>query len=146
LTCATGWPSSALPASRSWTGGKGVHVVVPLEPAAEWPEVREFARSFCAGLAGAEPDRFTVALPKAKRRGRIFLDYLRNQRTSTAILPFSARARPGAPVAAPVSWEELETIESPRAFSIADADRLKRRAPVLVGWGITAQRLPLKGK
>ncbi|HEY0413232.1 MAG TPA: DNA ligase D [Allosphingosinicella sp.] len=124
------------------TGGKGIHVVVPLEPAAEWPEVREFARSFCAGLAEAEPERFTVALPKAKRKGRIFLDYLRNQRTSTAILPYSARARPGAPVAAPVSWKELARVDNPRAFGIADVRELKRRAPALAGWGIADQRLP----
>jgi bifunctional non-homologous end joining protein LigD len=62
------------------SGGKGIHVVVPLVPSAEWPEVRTFAHEFCKTLSEAEPERFTVALPRAERRGRIFLDYLRNQR------------------------------------------------------------------
>ena len=75
------------------TGGKGMHVVVPLLPEAEWAQVREFAKAFCTALAEADPARFTVALRKEQRRGRIFLDYLRNQRTATAILPYSARAR-----------------------------------------------------
>ena len=75
------------------TGGKGIHVVVPLAPEAGWAEVREFAKSFCTALAEADPDRFTVALPKSSAAGRIFLDFLRNQRTATAILPYSARAR-----------------------------------------------------
>lgn len=76
------------------SGGKGIHIVVPLEPVAEWDQVREFAKSFCTALAEAAPDKFTVALPKPQRRGRIFLDFLRNQRTATAIQPYSARARP----------------------------------------------------
>ena len=77
------------------TGGKGIHVVVPITPAAEWPQVREFAKLFCSVLAEASPKRFTVALPKGRRRGRIFLDFLRNQRTATAILPLfrSSEAR-----------------------------------------------------
>jgi bifunctional non-homologous end joining protein LigD len=124
------------------TGGKGIHVVVPLTPAAQWPEVREFARAFCAALAGAEPERFTVALPKAQRKGRIFLDYLRNQRTATAIMPYSVRARPGAPVAAPVRWEEMETIDDPRRFTAADAGLLLKRARRLSGWGKAEQVLP----
>ena len=83
------------------SGGKGIHVVVPLEARAEWDEVREFAKSFCTALAETAPHRFTVALPKPQRRGRIFLDFLRNQRAATAIMPYSARARPGMPVATP---------------------------------------------
>ena len=78
------------------TGGKGVHVVVPIVPEMPWAGVREFANAFCAAFAEADPERFTVALRKDQRRGRIFLDYLRNQRTATAILPYSARARDGA--------------------------------------------------
>jgi|SRR4051794_36463320 len=126
------------------TGGKGIHVVVPVFAEAEWPQVREFAKSFCTALAEAAPDRFTVALPKKARRGRIFLDFLRNQRAATAILPYSARARSGMPVAAPVSWDELSAIDRPDAFTIGDvASLLKRaRSRELKGWGRTGQRLP----
>jgi DNA ligase D-like protein (predicted polymerase) len=132
---------------RSWpllSGGKGVHVVVPLEPEAEWEAVRAFAHRICAGLAKAEPALYTVALPKAERRGRIFLDYLRNQRTATAILPWSLRARAGAPVAAPVSWGELGEMPGASVFTIADAALLLRRgrSRALKGWGKVRQRLP----
>jgi bifunctional non-homologous end joining protein LigD len=126
------------------SGGKGIHIVVPLEPEAEWSEVREFARSFCATLAKADPARFTVALPKKERRGRIFLDFLRNQRTATAIMPWSARARSRMPVAAPVDWDELVDIERSDAFTIADAEQLLKRArsSELRSWGAADQRLP----
>ena len=125
------------------SGGKGIHVVVPLIPQAEWPQVRSFAHSFCSALAQLQPDRFTVALPKKERRGRIFLDYLRNQRTATAILPYSARARPGTPVAAPVTWRELSKIEGAGKFTVRDVDRLAKRATSksLVGWGRAEQLL-----
>jgi bifunctional non-homologous end joining protein LigD len=126
------------------TGGKGVHVVVPLVPERVWPDVRAFAKAFCTALADADPARFTVALPKEQRRGRIFLDFLRNQRTATAILPYSARARVGSPVAAPVSWDELKRIERADHFSIIDAAKLLRRADqrALRGWGTAEQKLP----
>src|SRR5690242_17740248 len=126
------------------SGGKGIHVVVPLEPVAEWPEVGEFAKSFCIALADAAPERYTVALPKKERRGRIFLDFLRNHRTATAIMPYSARARPGMPVAAPVTWQELEDIDRSDAFTIADAEQLLKRARSrnLKGWAMNPQRLP----
>jgi bifunctional non-homologous end joining protein LigD len=126
------------------TGGKGIHIVVPLEAAAEWDELREFAKAFCTTLAEAAPERFTVALPKAQRRGRIFLDFLRNQRTATAIQPYSARARAGMPVAAPVDWGELQEIDRADAFSIADVEQLLKRANSrkLKNWGAGAQRLP----
>ncbi|NUQ18443.1 MAG: hypothetical protein HOP95_08340 [Sphingomonas sp.] len=124
------------------TGGKGVHVVVPLVPKAEWAEVREFAKLFCTALADGVPSRFTVALRKDQRRGRIFLDYLRNQRTATAIMPYSARARDGAPVAAPVTWNELEKIERADAFTIADAKELLKRARKLKSWARAKQELP----
>ena len=129
------------------SGGKGIHVVVPLEPAAEWGEVREFAKSFCVALAQADPERFTVALPKKERRGRIFLDFLRNQRTATAIMPYSARARSGMPVATPVDWHELQEIEGSDAFTIADVETLLKRSRSgrLKKWGMARQRLPRLG-
>ena len=127
------------------SGGKGIHIVVPLTPSARWDKVREFAKALCAALAEADPKRFTVALPKKERRGRIFLDFLRNQRTATAIMPYSARARAGMPVAAPVTWEELASIERSDAFTIADAAELLKRAKSrkLRGWGVTQQALPV---
>ena len=126
------------------SGGKGIHVVVPIEPVAEWPQVRGFAKDFCTALATAAPDRFTVALPKKERRGRIFLDFLRNQRAATAVMPYSARARSGAPVAAPITWDELPDFETAAAFTIGDVARLLERARgnSLKGWGQSAQRLP----
>ncbi|HEY5712210.1 MAG TPA: DNA ligase D [Allosphingosinicella sp.] len=126
------------------TGGKGVHVIVPLTPKAKWPEVKDFAQRFALALAENEPERFTAALSKAKRTGRIFIDYLRNQRGSTAIMPYSARAREGAPVAAPINWEELDEMESGGRFTVRDADLLLDRAASrpLQGWGEAAQLLP----
>ncbi len=126
------------------TGGKGVHLVVPLAPRAQWPEVKSFAERFARALAQAEPDRFTANLKKASRKGKIFIDYLRNQRGSTAVLPYVARARPGAPVAVPVTWSELRDIESAQQWSVRDADALIERAGSrsLSGWGESAQTLP----
>ncbi|WP_188053073.1 DNA ligase D [Sphingosinithalassobacter sp. CS137] len=126
------------------TGGKGVHLVVPLIPKAEWPDVKSFAERFARALAQAEPDRFTANLKKASRTGRIFIDYLRNQRGATAVLPYVARARPGAPVSAPISWSELRDLDGPQRFSVADADTLVDRATsrALAGWGEASQELP----
>ena len=126
------------------SGGKGVHVVVPLTPDHDWELHKDFARRFAEALSTAQPDRFVATMSKAKRKGRIFIDWLRNQRGSTAILPYSARARPGAPVAVPIDWGELEGLENANSFSIGDADELLARAQrkELAGWGFTAQKLP----
>ncbi len=126
------------------TGGKGLHVIVPLTPDAEWPEVKDFAQRFCVALATAEPERFTANMAKAKRKGRIFLDYLRNQRGATAIMPYSARTRSGAPVAAPIAWDELDGYESGAAFHVGDAQKLIERSASreLQGWGVASQPLP----
>jgi bifunctional non-homologous end joining protein LigD len=126
------------------TGGKGIHVVVPVRPEADWGRVRDFTRQFATALAEADASRFTVALPKPRRRGKIFLDFLRNHRTATAIMPYSARARPGMPVAAPINWDELDDFDGSDAFSIADVETLIQRSgsPDLKGWGVADQRLP----
>lgn len=126
------------------TGGKGVHIIVPLTPEAEWPAVKDFADRFARALAAAEPERFTATMSKAKRKGRIFLDWLRNQRGSTAIMPYSARARSGAPVAVPVTWNELRDLEGANIYHVTDADTLIERAndKALAGWGAAAQVLP----
>jgi bifunctional non-homologous end joining protein LigD len=126
------------------TGGKGVHVIAPLTPRAEWPQVKDFALRLAQAVAQNDPKRFTSALPKAQRRGRIFVDYLRNQRGATAVVPYSARARAGAPITAPISWTEMKTIETPARFHIGDGPELLRRAAskALIGWGRAEQVLP----
>ena len=126
------------------TGGKGVHVVAPLTPKAEWPEVKDFARRLAMAVAQINPEKFTAALPKAQRKGRIFVDYLRNQRGATAVMPYSVRARPEAPLAAPITWKEMETIDKPSHWHVGDAAELVRRAgsKALAGWGRADQVLP----
>ncbi|MEE4210016.1 MAG: DNA ligase D [Parvularcula sp.] len=126
------------------SGGKGVHVVVPLQVGHDWETHKDFARRFAEALSIAEPERFTAKMSKAKRKGRIFIDWLRNQRGSTAILPYSARARSGAPVAVPIAWNELPNMKDAKPFSIDDADRLVTRATSksLHGWGFANQELP----
>ncbi|MFN3671252.1 MAG: DNA ligase D [Bosea sp. (in: a-proteobacteria)] len=104
---------------KSWlksSGGKGYHVVLPLKPKADWARVKGFARDFAQALEQAEPKLYTAKLAKAARKGRIFVDYLRNGRGATAIAPYSTRARKGAPVSMPILWEELEAGIAPDAF------------------------------
>jgi bifunctional non-homologous end joining protein LigD len=126
------------------TGGKGIHVIAPLDAKTDWPKVKSFAERFSRAIAEAEPDMFTANIRKNQRKGRIFLDWLRNQRGATAVMPYSARAREGAPVAAPIAWEELDQYKSGAAFTIRDADELLKRASskLLAGWGEAKQRLP----
>lgn len=126
------------------TGGKGVHVIAPLTPSAEWPVVKDFSHRFALALAQAEPARFTAALAKAKRTGRIFIDYLRNQRGATAVMPYSARAREFAPIAVPVTWEELRDLDKPSHWHMSDGAEMVKRAASknLVHWGRADQILP----
>ncbi|WP_442680820.1 DNA ligase D [Sphingomonas sp. ASY06-1R] len=126
------------------SGGKGVHVVAPLDASRDWVAVKDFANRFSKAISQAHPERFTANMKKVERRGRIFLDWLRNQRGATAVLPYTARARPNAPVAAPVTWAELEDIDAAGHFTIADAETLLKRAGSrdLQGWCGAKQRLP----
>lgn len=126
------------------TGGKGVHIIAPLTPSAEWPVVKDFAHRFALALGQAEPDRFTAALAKAKRTGKIFVDYLRNQRGATAVMPYSARSRSFAPIAVPITWEELRTIDTPAHWHIGDGAEMLKRAGSkdLAHWGRADQLLP----
>ncbi len=126
------------------SGGKGIHVVVPLDSSKDWPTVKSFADRFSRAIAEAEPKMFTANIRKVERKGRIFLDWLRNQRGATAVMPYSARAREGAPLAAPVAWEELDRYDSGHHFSIRDARELLDRAASkrLAGWGKAKQALP----
>jgi len=98
------------------TGGKGVHLVVPIGPRAGWDEARAFARAVVDALVARSPDLYLAKAAKSARRGRIFLDYLRNARGASAICPFSTRARPGAPVATPVAWSEVGARLDPHKF------------------------------
>ncbi len=126
------------------TGGKGIHVIAPLDQSADWEAVSSFAERFSRAVAEAEPEMFTANMRKVQRKGRIFLDWLRNQRGSTAVLPYSARAREGAPVAAPIAWKELDDYEGGNAFTIRELDLLIDRSDEkwLVGWGKAKQALP----
>ncbi len=110
-----------LPSWAMLTGGKGIHIVTPLQRRTSWDSLRIFAQLFATLAAQKEPERFTSRLSKRARSGRIFIDWLRNERGATAIAPFSVRARPGAPVAVPVSWEELPKLSKADAFSIQTA-------------------------
>ncbi len=110
-----------LPSWPMVTGGKGVHVVVPLARVASTETVELFAKLFATRLAQQVPDRFTSMLAKKKRVGRIFVDWLRNQQQATAVCPWSLRARPGAPVAVPVEWDELAALERANVFGVEAA-------------------------
>jgi bifunctional non-homologous end joining protein LigD len=115
---------------KSWpllSGGKGVHVVLPLDGSQEYAETEPFAKGFAQALAAHQPERFVAVMSKQRRKGRIFVDWLRNKRSATAILPWSLRARPGATVAVPLSWDGLAKVKSAGAFDIRSA--AKQRDP-----------------
>jgi bifunctional non-homologous end joining protein LigD len=105
------------------TGGKGIHVIVPLSRGHSWDEHRNFAEALARLMAEEQPERYTAVMSKAKRRGKIFVDYLRNQRGATAIAPFSSRARKGAPIAWPISWAQLGRLENAHPASVDSQPR-----------------------
>lgn len=109
------------------SGGKGVHVVVPLQPRATWEQAKAFSEAFAQAMAAHAPERYVATMSKAKRNGVIFIDWLRNARGATSVCSWSLRARPGAGVAVPLRWEELGRVSAPDAFPLAKAlQRAKR--------------------
>src|SRR4051812_18536625 len=126
------------------TGGRGLHVVVPLTPRADWSECLAFARAIADALTRRDPSTFTTRFAKAGRDDKILIDYLRNNRTNTSIAAYSTRARPNAPVSVPLAWSELSPARRPERFTLATVpDRLARlRAdPWKASWTI-AQTIP----
>ena len=125
------------------TGGKGLHVHVPVKPTQDWGQVKGFAKALVSILEKEEPSLYTTELSTAKRRGKIFLDYLRNGYGATAILPYSLRAKPDAPVALPVTWRELEKLEGADGFTMKEVEKkLKRARDPWKGYFETRQALP----
>ena len=100
------------------TGGRGLHVVVPLAPHADWAQCLEFSRALSERFEAAQPDLYTTAFAKAGRARKILIDYLRNNRTNTSIAAYSTRARAGAPVSVPLTWDELRTSVRPESFTV----------------------------
>ncbi|MDR3386068.1 MAG: DNA ligase D [Rudaea sp.] len=109
------------------TGGKGLHVVVPLRPPSPWTQAKDFAHAFASSLAESRPDEFIAVATKNRRGGKIFVDYLRNTRGATSVASYSLRARPGAPVAVPLDWKELSRIRGGAAFDIRSVPKRLRR-------------------
>jgi bifunctional non-homologous end joining protein LigD len=111
------------------TGGKGLHVVIPIKPEKTWDEIKPFSRAIAEHFGETLPDRFTAKMTKARRTGRIFIDYLRNGWEATAVAAFSTRARPGAPVSVPIAWDELTNDMRDTSFTLETVgQRLKHLA------------------
>jgi bifunctional non-homologous end joining protein LigD len=126
------------------TGGKGLHVVTPLRSEGlDWPTAKAFALDLCQAMAADAPDHFLVQMAKDQRGGRIFLDYLRNDRTATAVAPLSPRGRPGAPVSMPLPWALVKNGLDPAKFTVRSAPALLAKP---TGWeGYFDAERPLPG-
>jgi len=122
------------------TGGKGLHIVVPLAPTSGWAEVKGWASAFAHRMVEEAPDRYVATITKSKRTGKILIDFFRNDYTATGIASYSLRARPGAPVAVPLAWRELTTLNSANQFGMAAV--LKRIKREHVQKALPHQRLP----
>ena len=125
------------------SGGKGLHVVLPIAPT-PWGKAKEFAQALAGAMAADDPDRYVATATKSKRKNRIFIDYLRNSREATAVAPYSTRARPGAAVSVPIAWSELGGLKSADQYTVQNIRaRLKRlRKDPWAGIGRLKQKLP----
>jgi bifunctional non-homologous end joining protein LigD len=130
------------------TGGKGLHVVVPITPQLDWAPAKLWCQRFAEAVAKARPDGFVTNMAKRVRGGKIFLDYLRNGRGATAIAAYSTRARPGAAVATPLFWDELGTGVTPSHFTVLNLSRRLQALPAdpWAEMATTKQKLPPVGK
>jgi bifunctional non-homologous end joining protein LigD len=110
----------------SWiktTGGKGLHIVVPIKPTNDWSTCLEFARAIATSLAEHDPSRYTIKFAKRGRERQILVDYLRNNRTNTSVAAYAVRARPDAPVSMPIAWDELTPRLRPGRWTVRTAPR-----------------------
>ncbi len=150
-----GWASAVLAAVRirerlralrlkcfvKTTGGKGLHVVVPLAPSAGWDECLAFTRAFAQSLEREFPSEYIASMSKSRRRGKVFIDYLRNSRGSTSVSAFSTRARAGALVSMPTAWGALDDVD-PAAFTVQTVPTLLSDGDPWKGYASVAQHLP----
>jgi len=132
---------------KSWlktTGGKGLHVTVPIIPEAGWDDIKDFCRAIAEELTRRDPERYLATMSKAKRQGKIFIDYLRNGRGATFIAPYSPRAREGAMIAMPIEWDDLSPKFKPEIFTVRSAEKYlsKRRSDPFASLLKARQKLP----
>ena len=115
--------AAGLAAFVKTSGGKGLHVCSPVKRSADWPQTKAFTKRLAEAMKIDEPDRFVATVSKARRHGKILLDYLRNGRGQTAVAPYSTRARPGASVSMPLDWDELSQLSGPAYFTVLNASK-----------------------
>ncbi|MEK6554841.1 MAG: hypothetical protein AABZ31_06360, partial [Bdellovibrionota bacterium] len=125
------------------TGGKGLHVHVPLVEKYNWDDIKNFARTICEKMVEDEPKLYTTEISKRKRKGKIFLDYLRNGYGATAILPYSVRAHANASIAWPIKWEDLRSIKSSDQFTVRNIGQIKKRSDPWTGYFKLKQKIQL---
>jgi bifunctional non-homologous end joining protein LigD len=134
-----------LPNFVKTSGGKGFHIMVPLKPKADWETVKGFAHDFARAMAGAGPERYTATLSKKARKGRTFIDYLRNGRGSTTVAPYSSRGKKGAPVSMPIAWEMIADGVGPADYTIG-GDNLQERLKASDPWAGFFSKAKLLGR
>ncbi len=137
--------AKGLTAFLKWTGGKGLHLVTPIEPTTPWDQAKAFSKRIADELVKAEPARYIATMTKQKRKGKIFIDYFRNGPGATSVCVYSTRARPGAPVALPLAWEELEQGLKPGAFKVKNLEQHMAKLEQDPWEEFAVARAPLRG-